>query len=151
MNIRDLAKKAVLINETDTFREAVARMEKEQINSLLVIDEAGRLVGEIGVSDLLNAIVPDYLPPDDILTTLATESGFARAVKEAEHKLVSDFMTVDIQPVHVDDPLLTIASVAIAHGTQHIPVVDHDERPIGIISRRGLKHILAQQLGISTV
>ncbi len=148
MEIRDLAKEAVVISEYSTFREALSLMVKKQSNAILVVDEEGRLSGELGVSDLLNAIVPDYLDPDKVLDELSTEEGFERAVKAASDKEVREFMTVDIEPVHVDDSLLTIAGTAIAHGTQHIPIVDHDERPIGVISRRGLKHILAKYLGI---
>ena len=148
MEIRDLTKEAVLISEDSTFRDAIALMVSKQTNSLLVINEDGELTGEVNVSDLLNAIVPEYGEPDTILEELGTEKGFGDAVKNATDKKVSDFMSVDIQAVHVDDSLLTIASTAIAHETQHIPIVDHDNHPIGIISRRGLKHILAKYLGI---
>lgn len=148
MEIRDLTKEAVLISEDSTFRDAIALMVTKKTNSLLVIDEDGKLSGEINVSDLLNAIVPEYGEPDTILTELGTEKGFGDAVLGAEDKLVSEFMTVEIQPVHVDDSLLTIASTAIANETQHIPIVDHENHPIGVISRRGLKHILAGYLGI---
>jgi len=148
MEIRDLAKEAVVINEESTFRDALALMVTKQTNSLLVIDEDGKLSGEIGVSDLLNATIPTELEPEDVLENLNSEEGFGEAVQIAADKLVKDFMSIDIQPVHVDDTLLTIASTAIAHGTQHIPVVDHDGQPIGVISRRGLKHILAKYLNI---
>ncbi len=148
MEIRDLTKEAVLISEDSSFRDAIALMVTKQTNSLLVINDDGILSGEVGVSDLLNAIIPDYLEPENVLGSLSTEEGFGKAVKDSADRPVSDFMTVDIQPVHVDDSLLTIASTAIAHGTQHIPIVDHDNRPIGVISRRGLKHILAGYLDI---
>lgn len=148
MEIRDLAKEAVVISEDSTFHDAIALMVSKQTNALLVVDEDGRLSGEVGVSDLLGATVPEDVDPDDVLENLSTEEGFGSAVRAASEKEVRDFMTVDIQPVHVDDSLLAIAGTAIAHGTQHIPIVDHDERPIGVISRRGLKHILAQYLGI---
>ena len=62
---------------------------------------------------------------------------------------VQDFMNSNIQPVHVDDSLIAIAGKAIAYQTAHLPIVDHDEHPIGIISRRGLKHILAKYLNIT--
>ncbi len=148
MEIRDLAKEAVIINEDSTFREAVALMVTRETNNLLVIDEDGKLSGEISVSDLMNGIVPDYLDPDTVLVELATEKGFAKAVKEAAEKPVSDVMSVDFEAVHVDDNLLTIAGTALAHSTESIPVVDHDNHPIGVISRKGLKHILAEYLGI---
>ncbi len=148
MEIRDLTKEAVLISEDSSFRDAIALMVTKKTNSLLVIDEDGKLSGEVNVSDLLNAIVPEYSDPENILEELGTERGFEEAVRGAEDKTVAEFMAVDIQPVHVDDSLLTIASTAITQETQHIPIVDHDNRPIGVISRRGLKHILAKYLGI---
>lgn len=148
MEIRDLAKDAVLISEESTFRDAIELMVGRQTNSLLVVNEDGALVGEVNVSDLLDAIVPVDLDADSIENTLGTEKSFGEAVKNAADIEVRDFMTTDIQPVHVDDSLITIAGTAIAHQTAHIPIVDHDDRPIGIISRRGLKHILAKYLGI---
>lgn len=148
MEIRDLTKEAVLISEDSTFQDALALMVKKQTNSLLVIDEDGILSGEVTVSDLLDAIVPLNLDGDSIQEKLGTEEAFGTAVRDAEEIQVRDFMTVDIQAVHVDDSLINIAGIAIAHKTAHIPIVDHDNRPIGVISRRGLKHILAQYIGI---
>lgn len=149
MEIRDLAKEAVIISEDSTFREAIALMVTRETNNLLVVDEDGKLSGEISISDLMNGIIPDYLDPDKVLEELATEKGFAKAVKEAAEKPVSDIMSSDFEAVHVDDNLLTIAGTAIAHSTESIPVVDGDDHPIGVISRKGLKHILAEYLGIS--
>ena len=148
MEIRDLTKEAVLVSEDTSFRDAIALMVSKKTNSLLVVDEEGKLSGEVTVSDLLNAIIPEYGDPDSIMEELGSEKGFGGAVKEASDKLVSDFMTVDVQAVHVDDSLLAIASTAIAHETQHIPIVDKEDRPIGIVSRQGIKHILAKYLGI---
>ena len=148
MEIRDLTKEAVLISEDATFREAIALMMKKQTNSLLVVGENGTLTGEVDVPDLLDAIVPTNLDGDHVLSRLGTEELFEIAVKDAEGKEVRDFMNTDFQSVYADDSLITIAGIAIAHQTAHIPVVDHDDRPIGVISRRGLKHILAKYLGI---
>lgn len=148
MKITDIIKDAVVINQESTFYDAVELMVKKQTNSLLVTDDDGILMGEIKVSDLLDAIVPEYLDGDSIAANFATEEMFDEAVKNATLKPVSEFMTVDIQPVHVDDSLMSIAATAIAHQTAHIAIVDHDNIPIGVVSRRGLKHILAKYLNI---
>ena len=149
MELRDLAKEAVLIPEDATFRDAIEVMVRKQTNSLLVINEEGGLVGEVNVADLLDAIIPADFDGDATLEHLSTDAAFKAAVENASDITVRDFMTTDIEPVHIDDSLLAIAATAIAHQTAHIPVVDHDERPIGFISRRGLKHILAQYLDIA--
>jgi CBS domain-containing protein len=148
MELKDLTKEAIVISESATFEEALSSMVKNQTNSLLVIDEEGVLSGEVGVSDLLDAIVPEYLDGDSIAANFATEDMFKEAVKNASLKSVSDFMSVDFDPIHVDDGLMSVAATAIAHQRARIPVVDHDNRPIGVISRRGLKHILAKFLNI---
>ncbi len=148
MEIRDLAKEPVIISEDSTFRDAISLMVLRETNNLLVVDEDGKLSGEISVSDLMNGIIPDYLDPDKVLEELATEKGFAKAVNEAAEKPVNEFMSTDFEAVHVDDNLLTIAGTAITHSTESIPVIDHDNHPIGVISRKGLKHILAHHLGI---
>lgn len=148
MEIRDLTKEAVLISEDSTFRDAIELMVGKQTNSLLVVNDDGELTGEVKVSELLDAIVPMNVDGDSIEEALGTETKFEKAVKDAEYKEVRDFMMADVEPVHVDDSLITIAATAIARQTAHIPIVDHENRPIGVISRRGLKHILAKYLGI---
>lgn len=148
MEIRDLAKEAIVVSEDSTFRDALAVMMSKHTNTLLVVNDEGRLTGELNVSNFLNAIVPELMETEDVLEKLNTEAGFAEAVQNAADKEVGEFMTIDVQPIHVDDTLLAISSTAIAYDTQHIPIVDHDDRPIGVISRRGLKHILAKYLNI---
>lgn len=148
MEIRDLAKEAVCISEDSTFREAISLMVRKETNTLLVTNEEGKLSGEVHIAHLLNAVVPDYLDPDKVLDELSTDEGFGKAVKAAAEKEVRDFMSVDTQPVFVDGLFVDIAGNAIANSTEQIPVVDHDNRPIGVISRKGLKHILAKYLGI---
>ena len=148
MEIRDITREAVLISENATFREAITLMVNKGTNSLLVVGESGVLVGEVNVSDLLDAIVPTNLDGDHVITRLGSEELFEMAVQDASDIAVCDFMNTDIQSVHADDSLITIAGTAIAHQTAHIPIVDHEDKPIGVISRQGLKHILAKYLNI---
>lgn len=150
MDLRDLKKEAVIINEDLNFQDALELMMSKKTNEVFVVNGEGKLTGEITVADLLNAIVPEYSDPDNILENLSTEDGFKAAVADAKGKLVSDFMTVNVQPVQMEDSLLTIASTALANQTEHIPIVDNEHHPIGVISRRGIKHILAKYLGLKT-
>ena len=149
MELKDIIKEPVIVSEDTSFEEALRTMVNEQTNSLLVINSDGELSGEVTVSDLLDAIVPEYLDGDSIAADFATEEMFEEAVKDAAGKPVREFMSVDTDPVHVDDGLMAVAATAIARQQARIPVVDHDNRPIGVISRRGLKHIIAKYLNIA--
>lgn len=148
MELKDITKEAVLISEDATFVDALKAMVSQQTNSLLVVDKDGAFTGEISVSDLLDAIVPEYLDGDSIAAHFATEEMFEEAVLDASAKPVSEFMAMNTEPVHVKDGLMAVAANAIAHQNARVPVVDDDNHPVGVISRRGLKHILAKFLNI---
>ncbi len=148
MQLQDIIKEAVTIDEQATFKEALALMVQKQTNTLLVTNAQGILSGVVSVSDLLDAIVPEYLDGDGIAAHFATPEMFEAAVSAAVNKPVHSFMATDIGSVEEDDHLMTVAATAIAQRSARIPVVDADNRPVGIVSRRGLKHILASRLGI---
>ena len=65
-------------------------------------------------------------------------------VDDFDISFFSSWVTTDFTTVTPDDSILAVAAAAIAHQRARIPVVDHDERPIGIISRQGLKQILGK-------
>ncbi|MCP5303577.1 MAG: CBS domain-containing protein [Pseudomonadales bacterium] len=148
MEVKDIIKDAVTISEEASFREALAAMVGQKTNTLLVVDESGSLTGEVTVADLMDAIVPEYLDGDNIAANFATEDMFEQAVQDAAEQQVKFFMSHDFSVVELDDGLMAIAATAIAHQRARIPVVDKDNHPVGIISRQGLKHIIAQFLGI---
>jgi len=148
MEMKDIIKKATTINEDATFREALTAMIDGKTNTLLIINDEGILVGEVTVADLLDAIVPEYLDGDSIAANFATQKMFEEAVKSTEGQQVKFFMSTDFDSVKIDDGLMTVAANAIAHHRVRISVVDEDKRPLGIISRQGLKHIIAEFLDI---
>jgi len=148
MEVKDFIKPAVTVSEDSSFKEALTAMINGQTNTLLVVDEEGVLVGEVSVADLLDAIVPEYLDGDTIATKFADEAMFIEAVRDAEMRPVGEFMSTDFNTLEITDNLMTVATLAIANKRARLPVVDADNHPIGIISRQGLKHIIANYLGI---
>lgn len=150
MNVSDITRDAVIIDENATLVEAVEKMIKQQTNTLLVTGDGGELVGEVSVSDLYDAVIPASLNGDEVLSFFKREAAFEQAVLNAADRPVSDFMSTDFSPVKASDSLITIASQAVGFQRSRIPVVDSEDRPIGIISRQGLKKILANTLKIPT-
>lgn len=144
MQAKDITKPAVVISEDATLREAIERMNKEHTNTLLVVGEGGVLTGEVSVSDLLDAVIPDTMSGDDVIEHFTDEETFIEAVQAAADRPVYEFMIRDFTSVTADDELITIAANAIGYQRARIPVVDKDNRPIGIISRQGLKQILSR-------
>lgn len=148
MELKDIIKPAITVPQTATFEEAVSLMIEAQTNSLLVINESGALVGEVNVTDLLDAVVPEYLEDDAIAAEFATTDMFANAIEAAKSQKVSDFMAKDMTVIEDNDSLMLAAQIAIKEKTARIPVVNASKQPVGIISRRGIKQLLADFLGI---
>lgn len=148
MDIKDIVKEATIIGSEATFREALLAMEHGHTNTLLVADENGELCGEVTVTDLLEAIIPDTLDGDQVMHKFDNDDGLKQAIKAALDTAVSDFMSLDFSALTLNDDMMNVMATAMTHQRARIPVVDQENRPIGIISRQGLKHIIRKFAGI---
>ncbi len=143
MQVKEIVKPAVVVAQTDTFETALNAMVTQHTNTLLVTDESGALVGEVTVADLLDAVVPDTLNGNEVMEHFANDQAFIASIEVAKEIPVADFMSADYTALSLEDDLTSIVANAISHQRARIPVVDRDNRPVGIISRQGLKRILA--------
>lgn len=148
MELKDITKEPITISADASLSEAVALMVEKKTNVLLVTNDEGFLIGVASVSDLLDAVVPEYLDGDSTAAHFATEDMFKNAVTSTKDTPVREFMSTDLTTVTEGESLMAVAVQAISNKRLRIPVLDTDGRPVGLVSRQGLKHILAVQLGI---
>jgi CBS domain-containing protein len=146
MDLKTIIKEAVVVSDAASLGDALHAMNTGHTNTLLVADAAGKLVGEVSVSDLFDAIIPTDTSGDQAFAHLEDDAAFKAAVHAAQDTAVSEFMSTDFETVTPDGSLLQVAAVAIGQGRARIAVVDHDNRPVGIISRSGLKQVLEAYL-----
>lgn len=141
-----IMKPASVIADTATLHEALKKMNADRSNTLLVTNDEGTLAGELSVTDLLSAVVPDDFDGDRALGQLSDETLFAKAVHAAKDKGIEDYIMREIESVRPDARLIDVAAIAMTMNQARIPVVDHEDHPIGIISRQGLRQILTEYL-----
>jgi len=142
MQVKNIVKPAVIISENDTFATALTAMVTKNTNTLLVSREDGTLTGEVTVTDLLAALVPDTLNGSEVIEHFTTDEAFIDSITVVKDLPVSEFMSRDFSALTINDSLMTIIATAITNERARIPVVAEEGRPIGIISRQGLKQIL---------
>jgi len=137
MRVRDLMTTDVLTVRSSTrLKEAAALLAERRISGLPVVDGEGHVLGvlsegdilykESGVSDrpgLLGRLLA--VPPTDVDLKLA-----ARTVGEA--------MSAPALTTGPRRPVTEAATVMIEEGVNRLPVIDDDERLIGIITRADL-------------
>jgi CBS domain-containing protein len=114
-------KPPVTVTSAATVREAIEVMLKHNLGSVLVVDEAGKLVGILSERDLLKKVAP--LP--DPYAELP----------------VQRLMTTNPESVTVEDTLAFALHKMDIGGYRHLPVL-RDGKPTGVISVRDmLRHI----------
>ena len=114
MLAKDLMKtNLVTLPPSEPVSKAARLMKEHNIGSILIID-AGKLVGIFTERDLVR-LVADGAPLDTSL---------------------GEVMTRDLVTVKPSDPAIRVICRMIEHNVRHIPVVDDEGRPVGIISGR---------------
>jgi CBS domain-containing protein len=106
----------VAAEPSDTLGEIAEKMREADAGSALVIDY-GRLVGILTSRDVLRAVAD------------RTHSSEARA---------RTWMTPDPRVARADTPADEAALMMVEQGCHHLPVVDTDGRPIGVVGMRSL-------------
>ncbi len=120
----DLVKgvEAVSAQPDEKVVDAVTKMSKYNIGSIPIIDKESRLLGIFTERDLVH-----------LLATKGIE------VLNIE---LSKVMTKDLVVASREDPVPLIAQKMVKHGVRHIPVVDTNNKLVGIISIRDVLRII---------
>jgi CBS domain-containing protein len=117
MRVRDLPpRQLVAVDPPASLAEVARRMRGADSDSVAVISE-GRLVGIITERDIVGAIA-DGIDP-----------------REATAGMV---MSSDPATVEVDEDVKLVAVRMVALGVRHLPVMEADGTPVGLLSARDL-------------
>lgn len=146
--VRDVMREVVTIPATVTYKEALTHLIAQRRNSALAVDEHGTFVGYVDAGTLLRGAMPEYLRDDPTAARFA-ENGIMEemATKVADEPL-ADFIDTDAVAVEPDDSLVYATVLSIQKGQGRVPVVDEQQRPVGVLTRTELKQVLGTYLDI---
>jgi CBS-domain-containing membrane protein len=125
------------------FKEVARLLAGHRISGLLVVDDDERVIGVISETDLMmhqaQAPVP-YEPKRRFRFTALTPGAKRRAAK-ARARTAGQLMTEPPVTVHADDSIVEAARVMAERHVQRLPVLDPEERLVGIVTRRDLLQV----------
>jgi len=102
--------------------EAVKKMCERNVGSVLITDESGKLVGIFTERDLLRLV----------------------AQGKSLNEPISKYMTTKLIVAKPDDAVPKVASIMIEKWIRHIPVVNEEGKPVGVLSIRDvLRYLVA--------
>lgn len=108
-----------------TIREAAKRMVERKVGAILVVDD-GELVGIFSERDALERVLAGG--------------------RDAEDTRLGDVCTRELLVVRRNSPIKECVELVRRHGIRHIPVVDDENRPVGILSSRDFLSYVINEL-----
>ena len=116
-------KKTILLEEGSSIAQTLDLMKKNRIGCVLVVRD-GKLTGIFTERDVLLKIVGESIDPS---TTR-----------------IEDLMTKDPESLQLDDMVAFALNQMHIGGFRHIPLVDEENKPVGIISIKGIVDYLVE-------
>ena len=129
-----------------TLRDVYAKLRAsydsaELFRSVLVLDEKDRLVGMLGLKDMLHALLPDYLrgtkrhegATEDISALAALWQDDCREAYRSAHQIIiRNHITPIPTAIHAGDPLTTAVFIFATSHVNLLPVVD-GKQVVGVL------------------
>jgi CBS domain-containing protein len=118
-----------------TIEEAARILLEKNIHCLPVVDRENKLVGIVTESDLIFQF--SAVPAGGSLLDLLMR----KKLPKSGHT-IGEIMVKKVTTVHPGDPIQNAIQLIIKHGYGRIPVVDGDNRVVGIVARKDILHFL---------
>jgi CBS domain-containing membrane protein len=144
MKVKDVMRKPVIfLPQNSKLKEIVHAFVHHHIDCLPIVDAAERVVGFITVHDLIDVFFPRY---HDLLRDMTVledkgqigslfDTSFTGLDRVQEQLiLAADVMNSHMKWIFEEDSLLQAASRLQSQNQQRLPVVDRDQKLVGLIS-----------------
>jgi acetoin utilization protein AcuB len=137
MFVRDhMISPAVTVIPDMPFQDALKVMQESRFRRLPVVDKKGKLVGIVSERDLL------YASPSPATTLSVWELTYVLSKITVE-----ELMTKDVVTTTPDTPVEDAASLMVQKKVGGLPVVDDDNKPVGIIADRDIFEAFVEMVG----
>ncbi|CAM5631840.1 MULTISPECIES: CBS domain-containing protein [Streptomyces] len=123
------------------FKEVARLLDGHRVSGLPVVDDDEMVLGVISETDLLarQATPPD--PPGSRFGLgRLTRAGRRRAAK-TRARTAGQLMTEPPVTVHAEDTIVEAARTMARHRVERLPVLDEEDRLVGIVTRRDLLQV----------
>lgn len=131
--------------------ESVARVARLMVDhgvSGVPVLDGGRLVGIVTETDLVTreaeVDVPPVVPFLDAIFRADAGQPFGEEFRRIVATVAGDLMTAPVYSIRDSATLAEVATLLIERGYGQVPVVDDDERLVGLVSRADIVRVVAR-------
>ncbi|MEU1673119.1 CBS domain-containing protein [Streptomyces roseifaciens] len=128
--------------EPDTpFKEVARLLAEHRISGLPVVDARGKVLGVISETDLLTRPAAGPGGPERRLRLPRLGRAARRSAAKARARTAEQLMTAPAVTVRAGDSIAEAARTMARHRVERLPVVDEENRLVGIVTRRELLQV----------
>ena len=119
-----------------TIHEALAMMTKNRVSALPIVDRHNHCAGIFTTTDLLDVTwdVDDDVHQIDVVDPTSRRLLVDKLVESLGNETVASYMSEDVSTVNSEATLAIAARYMLQRQVHHLPVVDDEDRLVGIIS-----------------
>ncbi|GAA1333648.1 CBS domain-containing protein [Streptomyces sanglieri] len=122
-----MADDVVSVVPLTSFKEVAKLLAQHDISGLPVLDDEDRVVGVVSESDLLSRQAAGH-----------PGAGATAAVPSGAEFTAAEIMSTPAVTVHAEESAPEAARLMTRSGVERLPVVDDEDRLVGIVTRRDL-------------
>jgi CBS domain-containing protein len=104
--------------------EAIQKLKENNVGCLVLVDDEGKLAGVFTEGDVFKKV--------------------ACNVEELSQETVRNYMTANVSSIKTDTSIAYALHLMSIHHFRHLPIVDDEGRPTGVISFRSVVHYLRE-------
>jgi len=150
MKIKEVMSKDVITVSTgDPVEKCAKLLQEHDISGLPVLDDDGKVVGMVTEGDLIRRAsrvkAPNYLEILGGLIYLGSPKKFVDELQRAMALEAGRLMSKDVITVSPEEKVEKAATLMVEKSINRLPVVDDQERLVGIISRRDIMNCLYEE------
>ena len=125
----------VSVLDTDTIQDAVDRMSESRVSAMPVVDENRTLLGILSVNDMLRLVQETEQTLEEASLMYEASYYVTGLIRDklGDNKTTSA-MSASPVSARQDESLQCVAKRMLQHQVHHIPVVNSDNKLVGIIS-----------------
>ncbi len=137
-----MSREPLVVQFGTPLQEAWALLREHRIKALPVVDRARRVVGIVTLADFMrSAELEQHAGWGARLRALVTPSGSLHSDKP---EVVGQIMSRQVRVASADRPLGELVPLFAATGHHHIPIIDGEQRLVGILTQSDLVSALVR-------
>jgi mannitol/fructose-specific phosphotransferase system IIA component (Ntr-type)/CBS domain-containing protein len=142
LTVKDIMRRTVAsVSPDHSLKEVANMMFKNKISALAVVDNDGKLLGQITDKDLIQAALPDYKTLISNLNYSMEVEPFEELLKKEDKIKVAQLFSADHEVASLDTKIVEVAALMIFKDLRRV-FVTQDDKLVGVLLRKDIVNMI---------